>query len=175
MRRLLLDLAISLLVATVMVSADKTYPCGTFISAEPDGSGGINIPEPAPMQCGPDEEMVIAFVNKDTSAHRFQLRDIHCRDGKKEVKDPTKHFIKKPVDVDAGATILLTSGLFGTSKPKLLDAGSVKGLKCDSDNYSYKYTIRVSAKGDDDGGKKERDPDLEVSPPPSLTVKARKR
>ena len=174
MTRPLVALALSTFVAAAMVNAAKTYPCGAFVSAEPDGGGGVTIPVPATMECASDEEMVIAFVNKDDKAHRFQIQDIRCRDGNKERKDPTKNFIKKPIDVEAGATIRLSSGLFGLSKPKLRDSSELNGLKCDSSPYSYKYTVRVSAKGDNEGGK-DLDPDLEVSPPSDPQPKTRKR
>lgn len=175
MKQLCVGAAAAVLLGTAFVRADKTYPCGTFISVEPDGSGGIKIAEPDRMQCAVSEEMVVAFVNKDlTKPYRFQIRDIGCKDQSNKGKDPTKRFVKKPIDVDPGATRVLRSGLFN-SPPAVLDRDKFTDLKCADGSFLYKYVIRVSSKGDDENGKIEIDPDLEVSPPPNLEVKGTRK
>jgi hypothetical protein len=157
MRRLEVGLAVAILFGSAACSTSRkaSGTCGTTIDLNVDKNGDLNIPDPDKLVCAADAPIGITFVNHDTKSHVFEISEIGCKGDKKNGKNPSKDMLGHPTQVGAGASAPLAGS------PKMLTQAEIKAVTCNG-AYVYSYSIRVN------GLKGDKDPDLEVSPPPPL-------
>src|SRR2546423_10028211 len=163
MRHLWCGVAAAVLLALGIVRAQAA--CETTIFVQKDGSGTPQILDPAPMKCSPDQQMTVHLVNQDmTAGYRIQIADIKCKVGRGR-GNPTKGFLRAPIDVSAGGMKDLTSGT-PPRKPVILSRADMTNVKCGSggqNEFVYKYVIRAIGPRHNAGANAHRDPDLEIS------------
>lgn len=166
MRRLDLVFAAAVLLATVACSAPapRSAACTTRIPLVAAG-GGWQIGEVGKLTCRVGEELDVELVNGDTqNRHSFEITQVGCKGDKPGGKNPVKNFKGRVVDVDAGQTRPLRGRkfLFFPWAPTMLSNDEIRALRCSGDQpFTYSYSIRAS-------GAPEKDPDLDVSPPPAM-------
>lgn len=164
MRQLSWSVCVAVLLA-VGIARGQPATCETTIVVHKDASGTLQIDDPAPMKCSPGEQMTVHFVNRDTAAgYHVQISDIGCKAGGGRGKNPTRGFLRVPVDLTPGGMKDLISGI-PPRKPAILSRPEVSNLNCGSggqNDFRYKYVIRANARGNNPASA-QRDPDLEIS------------
>jgi hypothetical protein len=163
-RQLSWSVCVAVLLAVAIVRGQPPT-CETTIFVQKNPSGTLEIADPAPMKCAPGEQMTVHFVNRDTAAgYRVQISDIGCKVGGARGKNPTRGFLRVPVDLTPGGTKDLISGI-PPRKPAVLSRPEVSNLNCASggaNDFRYKYVIRANGRGSNTASA-QRDPDLEIS------------
>jgi len=160
MRRLEIGAAMIVLLATAACAGRSGTlggsGCSTTIDLNVSNGGGLSIPDPPKLVCAPDDTINITFWNHDTKQHEFLIFDIGCNGDKASGKNPTKGLLGHPTMVSGGTSAQMNPA------PTMLTKDQIKTQICGgSAPYLYSYTIKVP-------GVKDKDPDLEVSPPPPL-------
>jgi hypothetical protein len=159
MRRFSLGLAVAIVFGGAACGGGNKVlsTCSTNVHLNVDSNGDLEIADPDKLSCTPDQRLAITFWNHDNQQpHVFLISGIGCKDDKQKGNNPTGGMLGHPTTVLPG----MSKPLDGS--PKMLTNDQIKAVKCNSGNpYLYSYTIKVP-------GAKDRDPDLEVSPPPPL-------
>jgi hypothetical protein len=161
MRRFVVGCAIVVLVGSVACSSSEKKValgmCKTDIHLNVDNNGDLEIANPDKLTCAAEQPIDITFYNHDLKEpHVFQISEIGCKGVSPKKNNPTGGMLGKPTVVFPG----MSKPFDGT--PKMLKQDEIKAAACAGNTYVYSYTIKVP-------GVKDRDPDLEVSPPPPFT------
>jgi hypothetical protein len=163
MRRLEVGLAVAILLGSAACSSSEKKAvgtCSTTIDLNVDTNGDLQIADPNPLICAAEQPIAITFSNHDLKEpHVFLIGGMGCKGDKQKGNNPTGGMLGHPTTVFPGMSVPFDGS------PKMLTQAQIKAAKCAGANsYLYSYTIRVP-------GVKDRDPDLEVSPPPPFTFK----
>jgi hypothetical protein len=143
-------------------------PCSISMVVVDSGPGPL-IGNPPRLKCVPGEQLDITLDNEDgeSKKHKFEIVEIHCVADQSKTYNPVKDFVgNSSDDIDGGGR----TGHFKKA-PQMLSMAEIKMLQCtqdpkDPNAFVYKYTIRSN-------GAQDRDPELEVSPPPDITSAAK--
>jgi len=160
MKRLWVGVSMAGLMATLNCDAKvgklNGGTCSTTIELHVNNKG-LSVPDPPRLVCAPDDPINVIFVNNDNQAHTFELLDIGCEGDKATKHDPSNELVGHKTKVEPGER----KPMDGTARMKKKD--DIKDQKWNGTApYLYSYSVRVS------GMAKDKDPDLEVSPPPSI-------
>ena len=167
MRQLSWSVYVALLLA-VGIARGQPTTCETKIVVQKDATGRLQIQEPAKMKCSADEQMTVHFENRDNSAgYRVQISAIDCKVGPGRGRNPTRGFLKIPVDLTAGGTPGAVKDLTsGGQKPAIRSKPEVTNLRCGSggtNDFLYKYVISATGRANNAAASAQLDPDLEIS------------
>jgi hypothetical protein len=166
MRRFTAGVALAVVAATAACTKVRPASAGCTTSIELRKVGnGIEIGEPPKLVCAPGEQLNVSFNNQDNGNHKFEIALASCKNAKNGGRNPVDDFVGKPIDVPPGQSKKLSGGWWIFSwTPTMRSSDDIKALACSnvpSTAYVYSYTIRAN-------GAPDKDPDLEVSPPPGM-------
>jgi hypothetical protein len=164
MKRLAVGCGVAVLTGSVactsaLAPATNASGCSTKIELHFTDKKDAYVLDPPRLVCAWEEALTNTLVNNDdTNSHEFEIIGVGCAGDKGKTYNPVAGLLGYNKTMVPAKTSMSANGT-----PQMLKKDEIKALNCGGTNgYLYSYTIRVS------GLKNDKDPDLEVSPPPSL-------